>query len=358
MIHVSSIMDEALLQRMIDEKFITKRPNPWIDGMHIYSYADKAMFSKEWNDATMNCRGLILDKDGYVAARPWKKFHNYSEVPDLISPDTLVEVTDKADGSLGLVSLYKGQILFSTRGSFESEQADHMRQVWLNKYSAVILPEQYTFLFEIIFKSNRIVLDYGDMDDLVLLGAVSNLYGWVQGPNEAAGLLGWRGPVTEVLHSSIPFGEVLTLDRGPGYEGVVCRSGNSLVKIKQISYVELHKIISNLSPKSVWQALKDGGSPRSICEDLPDEFHAWVIDTSREFMVEFLSVQGQVWDEFNRLRPLASQGGRKLFALEAIKSPFKGMLFAMLDGKDESEMIYDWVWDAYRSKQDKEKEES
>lgn len=345
MIHVSKIMDEALLRKMIDEKFINKRNHPNLP-LSIYSYSDKAVYSKEWNEATLNCRGLILDDNGYVLARPWKKFFNWGERRILIDGHSPVEVTEKLDGSLGILFSYNGQEIISTRGSFESEQALHAQKLIDLRYTDIDVPDGHTFLFEIIYKENRIVLDYGDMDELVLLGAVNNYRGFYIGPNEAAGYLSWTGEIVATLDYPT-FADCLSVDRGPGHEGIVVRSGSDMVKIKQADYIELHRIISNLSPKSVWEGLREGKTPETICANLPDEFHSWVQDTSRKFLLDYLGVQGWVWEEFNRLKPLVSKG-RKYFAQEASKLGCKGMLFALLDGKDIDPMIWDWVWDSYK----------
>lgn len=355
MIHVSKIMDPALLESMVNDRFITKRENPWIPGMFIYSYADKAVFSREWNDATMNCRGLILDADENIVARPWKKFFNFGEKRTLIDSRTNVEVTDKMDGSLGIVASYFDpstcitDLIFSTRGSFESEQAEHMREVWHEKYLGLHVPQGYTFLFEIVYPENRIVLDYKGLDDLVLLGAVDTDQGFYYGPNEAAGLLVWPGPVTEVLGNG-PLGDWMSLHR-QNKEGVVCRSGQHMIKLKQEDYVELHRIISNLSPRSVWEALKAGKTPSDICDDLPDEFHEFVRTTATTMILTWLTMQTEAMEHFiGAKEAYVLSGQRKDFALKATKSPWKGVLFAWFDKKEKvaEEALWDAVWAHHR----------
>jgi hypothetical protein len=71
--------------------------------LFIHNYSEKTQFDKRWDEVTMSCRGLILDNNGDVIARPWKKFFNYGEGRLKIDDVMPVEVTDKMDGSLGIL---------------------------------------------------------------------------------------------------------------------------------------------------------------------------------------------------------------------------------------------------------------
>ncbi len=73
------------------------------------------------------------------------------------------------DGSLGIVFWYEGKWILATRGSFTSDQAIKGAEI-LKKYNTDIMFRHLTFCFEIIYKNNRIVVDYGDDEKLVLLG--------------------------------------------------------------------------------------------------------------------------------------------------------------------------------------------
>lgn len=65
----------------------------------------------------------------------------------------------------------------ATRGSFTSEQAGHATAVLHTCYPRFEPPEGLTVLFEIVYPGNRIIVDYCDTDDLVLLGAVDTATG-------------------------------------------------------------------------------------------------------------------------------------------------------------------------------------
>jgi len=64
----------------------------------------------------------------------------------------------------------------------------------------------------------------------------------------------------------------------PNAEGVVVRdlgTGNML-KIKQEDYVRLHRIISGLTDRTVWQHMVGGNPLDDLIVPLPDEFHDWI----------------------------------------------------------------------------------
>lgn len=344
MIHVSEIFSTDELEKAIENGYVRVNPHPDAP-LVILGYTEKAQFDRVWSDVTLNCRGLIIDHDGFVVARPWKKFFNFGERPVLFSSDVPVEVTDKKDGSLGILYRHPvtGDYMIATRGSFASDQAIHATEVWDNKYSHITQPlDGITFLFEIIYPKNRIVLNYGELDDLVLLGAVDNERGWYYGPGEAAGMLNWTGPITEVFEYKT-LNDCFGVHRANA-EGLVIRSGSEMVKLKQTDYIELHRIVTNLNERSVWSQIKDGKAAYEICELIPDEWHEWVVDVAQALWIEYSSLEGKVLGAYaDVIHSLPDGFTRKDFALKAKKTPYMSYLFALLDCKSISDMLWDAV---------------
>lgn len=324
--------------------------------LRIYNYTEDVQFRNRWNKVTLACRGLILDTVTWeVVARPWEKFFNFGQRDNRIDSNAPVEVTDKMDGSLGI--LYKqpnGQYAIATRGSFASEQALHATEVLYQKYPLVmaaytgingdsVFSEQvaeWTFLFEIIYPENRIVVNYGDMDDLVMLGAVHKQYGHYVGPNVAAAMLIWSGPVTEMF-SYPTFVDALSAPDRKGKEGIVIRSGRNIVKLKQADYVELHRIVTNLSPKTIWEMLAAGKTIGDICAQIPDEFHKYVTDIGEELFRQVSEITFQVHSTWYDIKYYADN--RKKFAEKATKTPYAKYLFMMLDGKSINDVVWNEV---------------
>lgn len=341
MTNLRDIFSVAELEQEIAEGWVRKNKHPDLP-LWILNYTEKAQFSKHWNPVTLWCRGLIIDETNYVVARPWKKFFNWGEVWSEVLPthEFEVEVTDKKDGSLGILYNFGTEHFIATRGSFTSDQAIHATKVWNAKYKGTQVPSDFTFLFEIIYPENRIVLDYKSMDDLVLLGAVHKKYGYYFGPTEAADLLMWDGPVNETLPLST-ISDCLELQRNNS-EGVVVRHQNIMVKIKQEDYVALHKLVTGLNERTVWERLKEGDSIVDICNSLPDEFHEWVQEVGTDLRTKLHFRMGSFkWEYQELIKRLPNSFSRKDFAMEAIKSPNKAYLFSLLDNKPIEYMVWD-----------------
>jgi len=349
---LDDVFDVNLFVEMQREKMVNVRPHD-DKPLFIANYSDLAQFANRWNDVTLSCRGLIYDEDLNVIARPWKKFFNLGDAksPDIDFSD-LAEVTDKMDGSLGILYTYEDKPHMATRGSFHSEQAKwatkKIKYIYRHEGFDLSVTKDFTFLFEIIYPTNRIVVDYGSFEGLVLLGAVEIVTGHAMGPNEAAALLGWQGMVTEVMpYKSI--NDVLAADDRENTEGYVIRAGNRMVKWKRPDYVELHRLISNLSEKSVWSGLAGGKTVEELIDGLPDEFHGFVRETSEKLLAQFSKRRQEIRAKYVGKKLLAGavlatdaseSEKRKGFADLVRADQDKKYMFALLDNKP----IDDLVW--------------
>lgn len=288
------------LRKAVADGDVTKRDHPTLP-YSIYNYSPEVMFSQHWTPVTKWCRGLILDNDYNIIARPWEKFHNLGQVELPIQFDTPVEVMDKVDGSLGILYPDGEGYAVATRGSFTSDQAIHATKLWNQEYAMYHnfneVLKQYTYLFEIVYPSNRIVLNYHDMDDLVLLGAVETDTGYYVGPLAASNMLGWMGPVAEVMPHHTLSEALGHMDR-KNAEGYVVRSHNFMVKLKQPDYLELHKLVTNASPKTVWEKLAAGMSKSQIIGLFPDEFHTYIESMVDPLLEQYDTRQSQIMEHF------------------------------------------------------------
>lgn len=141
-----------IIDNLVSSNLITKRKHP-VHDIWILNYTPEVQYSGQWTEELMMCRGLIVDKDANIVARPFKKFFNYNEQPNAVLPNESYEVFHKMDGSLGILFCYNDEWLISTRGSFESEQAIHATEILKNKYNDIVphLNKRLTYLFEIIY---------------------------------------------------------------------------------------------------------------------------------------------------------------------------------------------------------------
>ncbi|MEV2239605.1 RNA ligase [Micromonospora sp. NPDC049891] len=301
----------------------------------IYNYTEKCAYEGVWDDITRACRGLIVDTTTHqVIARPFRKFMNYGQAgaPDLNLAAPAI-VTDKMDGSLGI--LYPsgdGTYAVATRGSFASDQAIHATELLRTRYADYRPLDGLTVLVEIVYPQNRIVVDYGDINDLVLLGAVDIATGRSAPP----ALVDWPGPRTETF-TYATLGEALAAEPRRNAEGLVvhCPRTDERVKIKQEDYVALHKIVTGLTARVVWQHLIDGKPLDDLVAPLPDEFHPWCRDVATQIELTVAQEMTAIEKAYAEVVAALPAGfGRKEFAAAAVPHPLKWALFLLLDGRD------------------------
>jgi RNA ligase len=330
-----------------NEGYVREQTHPYHD-LSILNYTEKAQYDNLWNDVTSQCRGLIVNSHDKVIARPYDKFHNYSDEDNqyLDSPAT---ITDKMDGSLGIYWEYKADWGIATRGSFTSDQAIHATYLLKSRYKKFIEGTgiDLTYMFEIIYPENRIVLNYG-FDDLVLLGARDIEEGYTVPPKS---LPEWLGPRT----TTFPYKtlrEALEAPQRVNAEGyVVSFSHNEhRIKIKQADYVALHKIVTGLTKRRVWENMKSGQSIEKMCEIIPDEWHEWLQETYfsiyENFTITLSNIEHDYWlvnlDMWNSFK-YPDGWTRKDFAIRVKDTQYPGLMFMLLDGKNITSKVYDLV---------------
>lgn len=334
----TDLVHPANLRSAMEAKLVNARPSG--DGQTIYNYSDAAMWTPgAWdNPAVRQCRGLIVDEDGYVAARPWAKFFNHGQAEaGALDLDAPVEVTDKLDGSLGI--LHKapdGRPRVATRGSFTSDQAVHATAVLRERYPAFDWSEaSLTPLVEIVYPANRIVCDYGDTDDLILLGGVDPEDGDYYSPVDVQRWTGWRGPVADVMPYRT-LRDALAAPPRPGMEGLCVRYLDQphIVKIKQEDYVALHRIVTGLSERTVWQHMVDGKPLTDLLDGIPDELLPWVRDVWGRIEADADSLELAAQERHEQiLAALDPEHTRGEYAALAKGSHLTPYLFNLLDGR-------------------------
>jgi RNA ligase len=323
-------LDAAEANKLVRSNVHPNDPELWI-----LNYTETAAFDSVWNNVTLNCRGLIVNAFGDIIARPFPKFFNYGQpgCPE-IDLDEPVVVSDKLDGSLGILYPHpEGGYAIATRGSFTSDQALHATEIFRTKYAGYVPPGGVTMLFEIIYPENRIVCDYGDMDDLVLLGSVHNSSGdsW-----EGADVdWDWPGPIAEVFTYKT-MREALEVEPRDGKEGFVVHfliSGHR-VKIKQEDYIALHRIVTGLNARSVWEAMVHNEVDELI-EKIPDEFHDFIRGVEEDIdgdVNETVMICHRAYDRI--LGQVGVNPTKKEFALVAKDHNYSWALFQLWDDKD------------------------
>ena len=332
-------MNKDKLDKLVGEGWLISQVHPTLD-LTIYNYSQKTQYEKMWNEETLSCRGLVLDSLGNVVARPFKKFFNLSEVEGEI-PDLPFEVFEKMDGSLGIFFWYNGNPIFASRGSFTSDQSKVGWEI-LKGMDYKNLKRGVTYLFEIIYPENRIVVDYGDTEKLVLLGAVETSTG-EEIPYSGIGENLERFELVRKWANKKSISE-LAKENDLIREGYVLRFSNGYrVKVKFEEYCRLHKIITNVSNIDIWEKLKDGLPLNEILDKVPDEFYGWVKNTENRLREEFQDTLGDSEKILYSIRKKLGDSERKVYAEEIKKNINPGILFNLLDGRNPDQVIWKLV---------------
>jgi RNA ligase len=325
-------VDFDLLNRHVATGVVNTQRHPTLP-LTIYNYSARCQYERLWDSVTLQCRGLVC-RGERIVARPFRKFFNDTEHAELPWHEPAI-VTEKMDGSLGILFFFDGQWVWSTRGSFTSEQSRTAAEMFADGFSHVELNPTVTYLFEIIYPENRIVVDYGSRRDLVLLGMIDTA------ADREVMLRHAPEGLTVVRHLSTdrPLSELRSII-ADDQEGYVVRFESGLrVKVKGSRYVELHRAISGLSSRSVWDALSSGKGTADLLDVVPDECAEWIKDEAAAMQSEHCRLMGLAEEA---VKEAGAKPTRKEQAA-VILSRFKDVssaAFALLDGKEPGPIIW------------------
>ena len=357
---LSQLLDLNELENDVQEGLINVQTHPRLP-LRIFNYSHKTLSVDIWTRSMTLCRGLIVDNDDIVVARPFSKFWNYADprhpetMPDNLPP-SLPELTVKQDGSLLVGFKYGGEIGVATRGSFMSEQAQWAND-WVKKnLPHLSWPKGLTPLWEMIARFNRIVVDYGGWEGVFALALVNNETG------EEASRLVLEAWAMSQGFSATPLAnkrlEDFGSDEPPNFEGYVAswhQSGLTprRVKLKTDDYKRLHRILTGLNPKSIWEMLESGQSDQinAILNDktMPAPFLEWFRGWVEQLRARFgeLAQRAEMvfvtrpWQVDWAHESVDPKQARKETALYFQKTPELGsILFAMLDSKPINSIIW------------------
>lgn len=332
------------LDELVEAGYLISQDHPTLD-LTIYNYSQKTQYESHWIPETLACRGLVMNSEGRVVARPFSKFFNASEVEDQI-PNLPFEVYEKMDGSLGIFFWYSTEDalhpVFASRGSFTSEQADKGWKM-LQKLPYRNLAYGHTHLFEIIYPENRIVIDYGAAEKLVLLGVINTVTGIEIDRQNIEENLGNSFDIVKAYNISNSWVH-LWAQNEPNREGYVIRFLNGYrVKVKFEEYVRLHRIITQVSNVSIWEKLSKGEPLDELLEKVPDEFFEWVRDTERELHHKHSDILWEAHDKLMEVTRRLGNSSRKDYALAIINHPYKSIIFRFLDGCPGNDIAWKMV---------------
>lgn len=348
---------------LVDDGWLTVNQHPKAD-LFIANYTPKCMYEEHWTPETLAARGLIFDADGTVHARPFEKFFSLRQWGDDIAvPDEPFELTEKLDGSMGIAYWGPDGWAIATRGSFEGEQATRATKMladYIDVRDLIALPHDRTYLFEIIYPENRIVVNYAGRTALVLLAILDNESG------QDLPLDDDRFPHVRRYTAPERFGEqdILALVPHENFEGFVARFVPSClrIKIKTADYYAMHRFVTETTPKHIWEFLRSGGDIETLLNGAPSQ---WA-DEARAAGDEFLYQHRRCREQLDRAYEWLCREGitidrashpreyRKQFAEHVLRysESLRPSLFLLYDGRADD--AYRALWDGLKPTPDDE----
>jgi hypothetical protein len=233
---------------------------------------DYVEFWDSFDGIYRHCRSVVVDvENDEIVILPFDKFFNLNEreetnekvvrqkITEALKNDvSVIDITNKLDGSMQCARYYKGDFIMSSSHSINPEQSWRLKDGYsmLNDNYKKLLRDfpDYTFIFEYISKEDMHVVSYNeDMYGLHLIGARNNKTG-ICFNIEILKSLSKNYDLKVTDHHNITFDEMLsTLSKYKSNEkeGYVIHISNMnddfFVKIKCDDYVQMHKILSAIS---------------------------------------------------------------------------------------------------------------
>lgn len=249
----------------------------------LFDYTTGAHIANEWNFFERVCRGLIINREtGEIVARPYEKFFYWLADGRTVS-GRIMSITEKMDGSLGILFRHKGKYHITTKGSFFSPQGRWATKFLNDYFDLSDLGEEWTLLFEIIYPDNRIIVDYEGREDIVLLGARNRLTGdympFFPDMYNLAQKYGFSLPRVYTFNRVEDLIEATGGDYD-NFEGwVVEFSDGQRVKFKTDRYVEVHRYVRQLNFPNILKAVRTGDIDyltTLMPENLLTEVYHWI----------------------------------------------------------------------------------
>ena len=230
-----------------------------------------------WTQHNKHFRSSVWNFDGELISAGFPKFPNWGENPEHFPVPTSLQnskIVNKLDGSLLIVSKYKGHIIVRTRGTIDATKLENGHELTVFHPILTRLSELYTdetwdfsFLFEWLSPTNVIVINYGAEPQFQLIGVIHH-HDYSHAAQDTLDFIPVNFRVTppEIFEfNSIP--EMMeAVVSWKDKEGIVLYSkdGQCLHKIKAETYLKLHRFKSNASFENTVELFFEYGMPNYV----------------------------------------------------------------------------------------------
>lgn len=193
---------------------------------------------------------------------------------------------------------------------------------------------------------NRIVVDYGEFEGLVLLGARNTEYG-TDITYDALKSLEPELNLVKRYDGYSDFDQLKSMNI-PNEEGFVIKFSNgSRMKIKFEEYLRLHRIMTNVSTKSIWEFLSSDNttSLEELLNGVPDEFYDKIQKYIAKLNRDFYEIQeycGKYFDNILENYDQELPDGKTYSEIinKVIEPQYHGIMWSMYNNRSYSSNIW------------------
>lgn len=280
----------------------------------------------KWTQANKHLRSSVWNTEGELVSAGFPKFTNWGENPENFPvPSSLKDTTivEKIDGSLLIVSKYKGNLILRTRGTVDAFKLDngHELELFKEQFNNSLkwqTPDTWnvSLLFEWVSPHQRIILNYGEQPEWYIVGIV-NHHDYSLHSQKSLDMWGKNYQFKRPVSYDFPSVEDLMKDveAWKGKEGVVVYSGEGQVlhKVKGAWYLALHRMKESLaSIDKVIDVWYEQGEPTYA------EFEKFIVDNfDWELFTQIRGDVSRICDAKIGVNAIIS--GMKLFVNETLK---------------------------------------
>lgn len=310
--HWVNSLGNPLYQRMLAELTVTEHDRMML--LH-YGYPhdiDGVQYYEAFDGLLAECRSVVIDVDGEcLVLTPFRKFMNINECPstsmdairERLSRATVVEFSDKMDGSMQSARFHDGRLVMSG-----SRSLDRSKSLRLERgYSFIESHGNYmdmlrdnpdlTFVFEYIFDDDPHVVDYSGRDQGLYLIGIRDIrdgreyhYHEVLDMAERYGVMS-TSMETMGLDEAL---EHLRTVQGNEKEGFVMNIDGFRVKLKSDDYVFLNKVSWKIyEEENILNAIKNGTFD-DVISKLPPKTRAEVMPKAERVFAYMESRRSEV----------------------------------------------------------------
>lgn len=254
---------EDVLPFIATKKEISRIPGPAGSTTLCYQFQDSETFD---SPQARECRGIVFDRHGNIAARPLHKFFNlgeHGETADTIDTNQVARVMDKLDGSMIHTVWLDGDLYLKSKKSFDNAQTK-MAWEWLTRSEnecalamcSTLAEAGCTLIFELTSPQNRIVVAY-PATQMRLLHIRRNECG-TYFPSVALQAIAEINGIPLVEEPCTVNDALATVSTMEGKEGYIIQfASGHMLKVKCPWYLQLHRTVSFTRERDIAEAALD-----------------------------------------------------------------------------------------------------